>query len=63
MNRDGNMFQNMGIMILGAFLAGFIGISLFITFKLLWKKVPLVKKIGTKIYDIVIFNAFLRSFV
>lgn len=62
MQRNGNMLQNIGVFFIIIIFASLVGILIFLVAKLLWKY-ALVKKIITKIYDIVIFNAILRSFV
>ena len=45
-----------------AFFASMLGLILFLFLRLLWK-FPLVKKIGLYLYNMIIFNAILRSFV
>jgi len=60
MKRDGNMIQNMGLFFVLITVVAIMGTALFLLAKLLWK-IPFVKKLGVKIYDIVVFNAILRS--
>jgi len=62
MDRNGNVFSNLGSILLLIVLAVVVGGMLFVAAKLLWKY-PIVKKITTKIYDIVVFNAIIRSLV
>lgn len=62
MDRNGNLFSNLGaIFIILVFLA-ILGTALILLAKLLWK-FPIVKKAFNYVYDIVVFNAILRSLV
>lgn len=61
MKRDGNLFENLGgfFVFILVFLA--FGLLVFVVLKILYK-LNLLRKLAIKIYDIVIFNAILRSF-
>ena len=62
MQREKNMLQNMGVFFLIIMVSGLVGTVIVLAGKLLWQY-PFVKKLAKQIYDAVVFNALLRSFV
>jgi len=62
MGRDKSMIQNLGVFFVLIVVAAILGTMLVILAKLLWKY-AFVKNLATKVYNAVVFNAFIRSLV
>ena len=62
MGRDKSMIQNLGVFFVLIVVGAILGTMLVIIAKLLWKY-SFVKNLATKVYDAVVFNAFIRSLV
>ena len=57
-----NLFESMGLLFFGIGFIPLFGLVLFLIYKA-FKKVKIIQKVATLVYDKLVFNFFIRTFI